>query len=546
MALKSTRYKNNPFLPRAGFEQSFSSFETVELAKCVADPVYFAKTYFKIIDLDHGYVPFNLYDYQEEFVRKFETNRNIVAVQCRQSGKTAGATVVLLHAALYVEKDKPKKIAILANKAPTAQEILKRIKTAYELLPDFLKPGVKVWNEKKIEFDNGSIIMAEASSSDNIRGQSIHILLLDELAFIENWEDFSASVLPTLSSGKETKLIFLSTPNGLNHFYDYVEGARAGTNDFALVEVPWWRVPGRDEAWMQKTLAELNFDQQKFDQEYSLEFLGSSGTLINGATLRRMQPETPISKDEHLQIFGAPKKDGKYVLVADTSRGKGLDYSAFSVIDITQTPFKQICVYRNNMINPTDYAAIVYRIAKHYNNAFTLIELNDLGSQVADLLYDTHEYENLLMTENKGRGGKQISFGGKAERGITLAFNSRATGCAMLKAMVEQNKLLITDKHTIDEFKVFSKKNDKYQAEPGKHDDMVMGLVSFGWLTEQSYFIELTETNVLEALREQTDEELDDFMLSFGIVTTGLEHSYYDNNGVPEISYDDFTNWMFD
>ncbi len=533
----SDRYKNNPFLPKANIKREYSSEEIHEYIKCVEDPVYFAKTYFQIVHLDHGLIPFTLYEYQEEAVRKFQRSRNLILCASRQSGKTSVTTVIILHTALYSQN---KTIAILANKGPTARDILKRIKTAYEYIPDFLKPGVKEWNKGRVEFENGSVIMAEASSSDNIRGQSISLLYIDEHAFIRGWDEFSASVLPTLSSGTTTKMVFSSTPHGLNHFYHYVESARKGINDFELVEVPWQRVPGRDEAWRQKTLAELNYDELKFAQEYSLDFQGSSGTLISGSTLKLLEFIEPLNIDKYYKQYEQPVEGHSYMITADVSRGKGLDYSALHVIDITDIPYKQVMTYRNNMITPTDFADIIEKVGYMYNEASVLIEINDLGQQVADCMFD-NEYPNLLSTVTKGRKGKQLSASlvQKNDRGVRTTRPVKMTGCSALKLLVEQNKLKVNDKETIHELTVFSQKGNSYEAEPGNHDDLVMGLVIFAWATMQPFFKDLYDSDIMSALREKTEQELEEEMLPLGFVYDGHE----DEHEV-EVHRPEFDNWM--
>lgn len=513
------RYMRNGNLPRAGATKNMSTDQLLEIEKCIDDPIYFAKTYFKIVHVDKGLIPFTLYEYQEEAIEKFQNTRNMIMCASRQCGKTSVATVILLHAALF---NPTKLIAILANKAATAREILKRVKTAYEYLPDFLKGGVREWNKGSVEFENGSIIMAEASSSDNIRGKTVFLLYIDEMAFVENWEDFSASVLPTLSSGETTKIIFTSTPHGLNHFYYYVEGAKKKINDFELIEVPWQRVPGRDEKWKQKALKELNNNQLKFDQEYELLFIGSSGTLILGSALQLMMPEQPMNyKDTSLFQYKERVPGNIYVMSVDTSRGKGLDFSAFQIIDVTKLPYEVVCSYRNNLVTPSDFAEICNRFAAYYNQAQILVEINDLGQQVADILW---EYEaQVICTSNNGRNGKQVSFSGECDRGVRTTTSVKAVGCMMLKLLVEGNKLIIPDASTITELNTFSAKGKSWEAEPGKHDDMVMCLVLFSWLCHVGYVDQLNNIDILKLLRERSDEDVDSDLLPFGILSDGLD-----------------------
>jgi len=512
------RYMRNSNLPKAGAKKQFSIETMAELDKCERDPIYFATKYFKIVHVDRGLIPFELYDYQREAIEIFQTHNSMIMCASRQCGKTSFATVILLHTALFNDN---KLIAILANKGATAREILKRVKTAYEWLPDWLKGGIKEWNKGSIEFENGSVIMAEASSSDNIRGKTVFLLYIDEHAFVENWEEFSASVLPTLSSGETTKMIFTSTPNGLNHFYYYVEAARNGTNGFGLVEVPWYRVPGRDDAWKEKAIKALNNNLLKFDQEYNLMFIGSSGTLIAGSALQLMIPTNPLNLDQHISLYEERKTDRQYVMTVDTSRGKGLDYSAFQLVDVTTVPYKVVVTYRNNLITPTDFSTIVHRFATFYNNAYVLVELNDLGQQVADLLWEVES--NLICTKSNGRAGRQVSYGNDSERGLKTTSTSKSIGCMMLKLLIEQNKLVTTDRYTIEELNVFSAKGKSWEAEPGKHDDMVMCLVFFAWLCSVGFIDQVNNQSIQQHLKERTDEDYNTYLLPFGVVVNGTE-----------------------
>lgn len=487
--------------------------------KCAADPVYFANNYFYAVHQEHGLMQIKLYSYQEEALREYQLKNRLVMLTSRQAGKTTIATAIILHAALF---NKNKNIALLANLQATAIEILDRIKEAFENLPDFLKSGIKIWNRKTVKFENGCTIFANASKGSSVRGKSIFLLYCDEQAFIDDWEEFAASTLPTISSNKEARIIFTSTPNGLNSFFEYCKLAKAGKNGFGYVEVPWWRVPGRDEAWKAKTLADINYDEQRFEAEYCCEFLGSSGTLISGASLKLLEEQRPIHEHDGLTIFKDKVGNHQYAVIVDSSQGKGLDYSAFSVIDITSTPYEQVATYRSNKVTPQDYARILHIILQRYNQPYVLIELNcPAGAIVSEILFWDYEYENILMTESAGRAGKKISsgFGGKnVDRGVFTSTTVKAVGCTMLKLLIEQNQLKINDVHTIDELKTFSKKGKSYEAEEGKHDDMVMGLVLFAWLTIQDYFKQITDTNINEDLKERTDQEIEDYVNGLGIM----------------------------
>ena len=513
-------YNGNPLLKKARRKIEWTPEMVEEYIKCAQDPIYFAEKYIQIVHVDHGLIPIKLYDYQKEIVTKLTNNRRVTVVTSRQAGKTTTAAAIILH---YILFNDHKTVALLANKGDAAREILDRIKLSYESLPGWLQQGVVEWNKGSIELENGCKVIAAATSSSAIRGKSISLLYIDEAAFVENWDEFFASVFPTISSGETTKILFTSTPNGLNHFYKTCMGAKEGTNGYQYVEVPWQKVPGRDEKWRQETLAAMDFDHEKFAQEFECAWLGSSGTLISGAVLKSLVVKAPLASKAGLAQYFLPEEEHKYVLVADVSRGKGLDYSAFQIIDVTKMPYNQVAVYRSNLVTPVDYAVEIHRIAKLYNDATILVEINDIGGQVADTLYFDYDSENLIYTENAGAKGKRISggFNKSADRGVRTTKTVKSIGCSLLKLLVEQYQLIIHDHDTIQELSTFSKKNSSYEAEPGCHDDLVMCLVLFAWLSDQQYFKELTDIHTLMKLRDKTDEEIENDLVPFGFIDDG-------------------------
>jgi hypothetical protein len=514
-------YLGNTNLKGKGQKFNWTKKRLKEYLKCAEDPIYFAEEYIKIVHVDHGLIPIKMYEYQKEITKLITDNRRVAVVTSRQAGKTTVAAAVILHYVLFNEH---KLIALLANKGDSAREILDRIKIAYEALPKWLQQGVVEWNKGSVEFENGSKIVAAATSSSAIRGKSVSFLYIDEAAFVENWEEFSSAVLPTISSGKTTKTLYTSTPNGLNHFHKTCSGAKEGTNGFKFVEVPWQKVPGRDAEWKQETLAAMDFDTQKFAQEYSCQFLGSSNTLIDGGKLKTLVSLTPIKEGQGISMYVEPEKDHAYACVVDVSRGKGLDYSAFQIIDVSEMPYKQVCVFRDNFVTPVEYAEIIYRTAMLYNEATCLIEINDIGEQVSELLHYEFEYENILFTESAGRAGRRISagFSKGVDKGIRTTKTVKSIGCSILKLLVEQEQLIINDHNTIEELSRFSRKGSSYEAESGTHDDLVMCLVLFAWLSNQAYFKDITDIQTLSKLRERTEEELMSDLLPFGIVDDGI------------------------
>ena len=516
-------YLGNQSIKKKGVQIEFTHEMIEEIIKCKKDPIYFAEKYIKIVHVDHGLIPIKMYDYQKEISIAITNNRRVTVNTSRQAGKTTTAVAVILHYVLFKDY---KTVALLANKAESAREILERIKIAFEALPIWLQQGVVEWNKGSIELENGCKIIAAATSSSSIRGKSISFLYIDETAFVENWDEFFSSVFPTISSGKTTKILYTSTPNGLNHFYKTCEMAREdvdkktkiGKNGFIYIEVPWNRVPGRDQKWKDEELAAMDFNTQKFAQEYECEFLGSSGTLINGSALQNLVVKNPISEGSGFFIYKKREVGRIYVCIVDVSRGKGLDYSAFKVIDVTEMPYHVVCSYRDNSVTPSDYAEYIFRAIKEYNDAYTLIEINDIGDQVSSILHEEFEVESLLFTENSGRSGKRISggFGKNVDKGIRTTKTVKAVGCNMLKLLIEQQQLIDNDFQTINELSTFSRKGTSYEAESGKHDDLVMCLVLFAWLTDQSFFKEITDINTLQKLRQRNEDQIEYDLLPLG------------------------------
>jgi len=530
-------YLGNANLKRQGVDISWTEDMIREYVSCAKDPIYFAQNYIQIVHVDHGLIPIDLYDYQREIIEKTTNNRRTCVVTSRQAGKTTTAVCLILH---YILFNDHKLVALLANKGDAAREILDRIKTAYEALPKWLQQGVVEWNKGSVEFENGSKIVAAATSSSAIRGKSVSFLYIDETAFVENWDEFFASVFPTISSGTTTKILLTSTPNGLNHFYKTCEGAKSKKNGYQFVRVMWYDVPGRDEKWKEETLAAMDFDHEKFSQEMECEFIGSSGTLISGGKLKQLVYRDPVEERGGLTMYYRPQLNRNYVIVVDVSRGKGLDYSAFQVIDITKMPYVQVCTFRDNMITPMDYASVLHQFGKFYNEAQIMVEINDIGEQVASTLNEDFEYENMLFTENSGRSGKRLTtgFSSKGDKGIRTTKTVKSIGCSILKLLIEQDQLILNDFNTIKELSTFSKKGVSWEAEAGCHDDLVMGLVLFAWLSNQKFFKELTDINTISQLRDMNEEQLLNELTPFGIIDTG--HDMFEEKPLMAVSGDSF------
>lgn len=512
-------YRGNALLKQIGEEINWNEHMLSEYMKCSKDPLYFIENYVKIVHLDEGLVPFVLRDYQKEMIQTAADNRFTIIATARQVGKSTTMTAYILW---YILFSQDKTVALLANKGETAREILGRVHTSYQNLPKWMQQGVVSWNKGSIHLENGSRIIAAATSSSAIRGYSINMIMLDECAFIEGWDEFESSVIPTISSSKASKIIMVSTPNGLNHFYKYWIEAREGKNNYKPVMVNWNQVPGRDEEWRKETLASMGGSVEKFNTEYGVEFQGSSGTLIAGWKLKELVHRTPEEHKDGLSMYIPPIPEHIYVLVADTSHGKGLDSSAFHVFDITTMPFQICSTFRSNVIVPSDYADLIHRVGTSYNKAYVLAENNDMGEVVNRALLNDLEYDNMLFTTtNAGRGGKKLSGGAtpNADIGIRTTKPVKSVGCSILKLLVEQNQLPIQDFHTIEELSRFSKKGNSYEAEPGCKDDLVMCLVLFAWLSGQDYFRELVDINTVGKIKEKNNDQFEVDMTPFGFTT---------------------------
>jgi len=526
-------YLGNPNLKKANTPIEFSEEQIIEFLKCKEDPVYFANNYIKIISLDEGLTQFHPYHFQKKLIHNFHNNRFNICKMPRQTGKSTTVISYLLH---YLIFNDSVNIGILANKAATARELLARLATAYENLPKWMQQGVLVWNKGNIELENGSKILAASTSASAVRGMSFNILFLDEFAFVPNHvaDSFFASVYPTITSGKNTKVIIVSTPHGMNHFYRMWHDAERGKNEYIPTDVHWSEVPGRDAQWKDTTIA--NTSEQQFKVEFECEFLGSVNTLINPSKLRNLVYEDPIKRNAGLDIYENPIKEHNYIMTVDVARGLGNDYSAFIVFDTTEFPYKAIAKYRNNEIKPMLFPNIILDVAKAYNQAYLMIEVNDIGDQVASILQYDLEYQNILMASMRGRNGQIVGqgfSGKKTQLGVRMTAAVKKLGCSNLKTLLEDDKLLTVDYDIISELTTFSQKHNSFEAEEGCNDDLAMCLVIFSWLVQQEYFKEMTDQDVRKRLYEDQRDQIEQDMAPFGFISDGLDDggSFVDNNG---------------
>jgi len=518
----SETYLGNPNLKNVGQNIDWTEDTLEEYMKCKEDPQYFIQKFIRIIHVDKGLVPFEMYEYQKDMVHKFTDNRFVICKMPRQTGKSTTIIAFLLHYLLFNESVN---IAILANKGATARELLSRLQLAYEHLPKFLQQGVVTWNKGNIEVENGSKVIAAATSSSAVRGSSFNVIFLDEFAHVPQniAESFFTSVYPTISSGESTKVLIVSTPLGLNMFYKMWIEAEEGRSDYVPIEVHWSEMPGRDERWKTETIR--NTSEVQFTQEFECEFVGSTYTLIAPSKLRSMVFKSPLHINNNLSVYAEPVKNRTYALVADTSQGKGVDYSAFSVFDVSEMPYTQVAVFRDNTISPLLYPNVIFNVGNKYNMAHVLIEVNDIGSQVADTLHYDLEYENIMIVTMRGRAGQQIGggFAKNIQLGLRTSKQIKRIGCAALKDLIEQDQLIIPDFESIKELTTFALQNNTYQAEEGAHDDLAMTLVIFSWLVQQRYFKELTNMDIRKKMWEEQMETLEQDMLPFGIIDDGMD-----------------------
>lgn len=504
-------YNGNTNLKKPGAEIEWDEEKVREYIKCKNDPIYFLRNYMKVTHPDRGFVPFEPYSYQEDMIKKFIDHRFNIVLSSRQSGKTTSYVGFILH---YILFNSYKSVAILANNGKNTSEILKRVKDAYEALPEFIQQGVFLWNKTKIELENGSTVMSSTTSSDSVRSYALSCVIIDECAFIPSniWEDFYASTWPTISSAKKSKFILVSTPKGMNHFYKIWKKSERGQNDFVRTKVHWSDVPGRDKAW--KKIEIDNTSERQFLQEHELHFLGSSNTLIDVYKLENLVYDSPIIESEggETNIYEEPIEGHNYLLTVDGSEGKGQDYSVISVFDVTSIPYKHVAVYRSNTIEPNILPDYIENFAKKYNDAYVLIETDSVGMELAQILVYDNEYENIFYTETKGRAGQKISLWPKdgTKPGIKMTKSVKKMGCINLKQMIENDKLIIHDYNTINELTKFVKKKSSYAAEDGRneHDDIVMTLVSFAWMVNQKIFKDFTDTDFVESLKKERLEGL--------------------------------------
>lgn len=526
-------FLNNQKIKKAGIEMSFTKHQAVEYAKCQMDPVYFAKKYMKIVHVDEGLIPFDMYDYQQTMVRNLHANRFNIILAARQSGKSTTTVAFLLH---YVVFGDWKTVAIIANKGLIAREILSRLQLAYEGLPHWMQSGVVSWNKGSFELENGCKVLAASTSSSAIRGFAISLLFVDEVAFIQQqtWTEFYRSVYPTISSGKKTKIVLVSTANGMNHFYNMIEGARKKKNRFVLQEIMWSDVPGRDEEWRQETID--NTDELTFRQEHCNEFIGGSYTLIGYDILKHLKNsvQNPIeTRGDNIKVYEHPIKGHVYVASVDVSRGLLQDYSTMSIIDVTKPPFKQVMTFRDNSVSTLLLPSIIHNFAMAYNEAYVLVENNDMGGSVVERLNYDLEYPNILSIRSMNTKKTQL--------GMRCTPRTKSLGTARLKDQAESYQFIIPDEETVHELQTFVEDRTSYSAENGMNDDMVMGLVNFSYFTTTPLFEDVTEESFKKKFVDMKLAELEADLCPLPCIDDGVEYAV--ENRAFQLGHDEVTDF---
>tara|TARA_E500000081_G_scaffold86252_1_gene87369 strand:+ start:826 stop:2451 length:1626 start_codon:yes stop_codon:yes gene_type:complete len=527
--MNEASYHGNPNLKSLGYQHHFTKDELTEFVKCQDDPIYFIENYCQIVTLDRGLQPFVLYECQKKKVDFIMKGRKTILMEGRQQGKTVTAAACILHYTIFNDD---KNVAIMANKTAAAREVLNRYQIMYENLPIWMQQGVKTWNKGDVDLENGSRVFTSATTASGIRGKSVNWLYIDEAAIIPNniADEFFASVYPTISAGETTKILLTSTPLGYNHFWKFWNEAEKGENGFKNMFIHYTEIPGRDEKWAEEQFRLLG--ELKYNQEVLCEFLGSSNTLINARTLSVMSSKDPIYTKDNLDIYEEPQENKYYVIVADTSRGVGGDYSAFVLLDITEMPFRLVGKYRENKISPLLYPNVIEKVATDFNNAYVLTETNDIGQQVVDILHQELEYENIFSTV-QDRNKQYISpgFGKTTRLGVKTSKAVKRQGCFALKSLLEEKKLLLFDAECISELSTFVEKSGTFVADEGYHDDLAMCLVLFGWVTTNVFFRDLTDVNIREELYNSQMSSISSNLTPFGIIDTGQEPEVFVENG---------------
>lgn len=522
MAFKRGGYNGNPNLKQVGEQIEFTKYQLQEIAKCATSVEYFVENYAKIVSLDEGIVLFKPYPYQKRTIKAIHENRKVAFLCGRQLGKS---TIVAGYVAWYALFNDNKNAVILANKMSSAKEIFSRAQMIIEYCPKWLQQGVKTWNKTSFELENGTKVSCGATTASSGRSGSISMLILDEFAFVSPSlaEEFMASVFPTISSSQTSKLVIVSTPNGMNHYYKIWTEAEQGINGFVPIKGHWSEHPKRSQAWADEQRAILG--DVKFFQEVEAQFQGSSNTLIKGEKIAALPTKKPIAESpDGFVCYEAPDKKKSYVMTVDVAKGEEQDSSAFVIFDISQLPYKVVATFKNSTINTLTYPEIVHHYAQMYNEAFVLVEINSLGQQVADSLYYDIEYENMYMSIKTKKGDDiREGFSGKMRPGFETTKKTKMIGCNAIKLIVEQDNIEVNSLDIISEMSTFVRSGSSWKAEEGKHDDLMMCMVTFGFLTQTTAFKNLFDYSLRKEFIKTQLSQIQSEELPIGFFVDGRE-----------------------
>ena len=443
-----------------------------EIQKCSEDLFYFVRNYCRILTKTGVTFP-EFRQYQIDFLKKMSSGNDVVASVCRQAGKSVSVGLYLLWRALFT---KDINIGICANKLSLATEVLDKIKKIFIQLPIWLQQGLEAWNKTYIIFENGTRIMTSAGDSDAFRGYSIHIMMIDECAFISNtnWQGIQDSVFPSQEALSQKQKVLVSTPNGMNHWYHLVQQAKRENSGYEYFTMDWREVPRYKEDGSKIDPEEYKREKIKkegklwFAQNFELAFLGSSNTLIESTALQNLIPQDEDqiifnSLFSGLRIFEKPIDGHSYIIGVDPAK-EGIDKTAIQVLDVTVLPFKQVAC-ANLDDSYLTIPAKLFDLGQYYNWAMVVVE-NNIDNSIVDSLSFNYEYEGEIFRER-----------GKNLLGFRTTTKTKKQMLSLLKKLIEEDKFKIADKATIDELFVFvQQKNGSFSAQDGYHDDLVMAL----------------------------------------------------------------------
>lgn len=477
-------FSNNTNIKPKNVKLPLTKEHIEEFLYCSTHPLYTIRNYLYINNQDLGFIKFNLWDFQEELIQKMLVHDRLIAKFPRQAGKTTVTAAFLFFYCLF---NKDKKVIIVANYREKARDTLNMMKDFYYNCPNWLKPGVLKWNEYEVKFENGCQVKTSSTTANAARGFTAGILYIDEMAFIDKrmWDKFFKSVFPAVSSAKLAKILTSSTPDGKNHFYYFWQRAVNNINGYHAHEIPWNAIPGRDEAWKNKQIAEMG-SVEAFMQEYACDWGDSGKLLLNKITMDNMEHmvKEPLEyrnsdlriEKRILSIQKNPIPGHSYICTIDCSEGKGLNNQAFTIIDVTTLPIETVMSFKSNEESLVTYPGVIYEWVMRYNGAFIIIENNSIGSGVANDLWYDYEYSNIVNSYSE-KEGKQYH-----EIGIKTTPKTRKVGCDHLKFLFENEKIITTEFMVYEEFTNFAWNDIKMRYEAADeeiNDDIAMGLIIF-------------------------------------------------------------------